>query len=443
MNKREIKHTKFLAFLLDPNESHGLGDSFLFAFLSGFSKNISIPLMMLHTELCEVKPEWKTTAQNNKDKKSIDIYLKIPKHGTANESLHIFIENKIKSRENVDNNGNYQLTTYSKMVNEWAVKNNVHVGNIKKIFLTERGEDEVSDQEWQKITYGNEVIYAINQIFELKNNTLSNYIKQVLLDYKLLIDGDDEFDIQIEKIARNVNGEYIDWIRKNKGSNNEAISINEQWQRNNFFIRYSKACNYLSRYDSDLRSDFLNEWNKIKPSTIDIRGKNYEFNIQTSSRTFFRFSVLTKSNIENIQKISNNPQKEWLESKINLAFEIGLKPLEGKNEEFYTWATLVLGPLNASEDRKSLVNKLAASFDANDKKVITPYYTRIIPAKKLIPTALRNIDKVKDEINKLLFHCYSNGVLNQNPIKLTNEFEKIVEKLNSSLEDYFLLLNQE
>lgn len=33
MKKREVKHTKFLAYLLDPNESHGFGKKILTDFL--------------------------------------------------------------------------------------------------------------------------------------------------------------------------------------------------------------------------------------------------------------------------------------------------------------------------------------------------------------------------------------------------------------------------
>jgi hypothetical protein len=49
MRKQEIKHTKFLGYLLDPNESHGLGTKFLLEFLkNAFSKNRTQELDILN-----------------------------------------------------------------------------------------------------------------------------------------------------------------------------------------------------------------------------------------------------------------------------------------------------------------------------------------------------------------------------------------------------------
>lgn len=88
----EVKHSKFLSFLLNPNESHGLGTRFLVGFLQSAIEAVDptrLPVTPLELELwnltdTEVRVEWS----------NIDILLLNHTHRLA-----VVIENKVGSWE--------------------------------------------------------------------------------------------------------------------------------------------------------------------------------------------------------------------------------------------------------------------------------------------------------------------------------------------------------
>lgn len=92
---QEVRHSTFLAFLLDPRASHGLGDAFAKRLLQRAvmaSPNVSHPVTPTELSLCdlgqmEVRREWRR----------IDIFL-----CDEREKLTVVIENKIGSGEHGD-----------------------------------------------------------------------------------------------------------------------------------------------------------------------------------------------------------------------------------------------------------------------------------------------------------------------------------------------------
>ena len=101
MERQEIRHSKFLAFLLDPNESHGLGDAFVKRLLQRAvmdSPSVSAPVTPIELSLwdlgqMEVRREWQ----------HIDIFLL-----DEREKLAVIIENKIGTGEHSDQLDRYQ-----------------------------------------------------------------------------------------------------------------------------------------------------------------------------------------------------------------------------------------------------------------------------------------------------------------------------------------------
>ena len=57
ISKTEIRHSNMLAWLLDPNESHGIGDAFLCGILSHLAKSIEVGTAnkMLAGNLCSFR----------------------------------------------------------------------------------------------------------------------------------------------------------------------------------------------------------------------------------------------------------------------------------------------------------------------------------------------------------------------------------------------------
>ena len=127
-NRTEIRHSNVLAWLLNPNENHNLGDVFIKEIFQEFIKNKSsenraiLQLLLMDFYSFSVYREWK----------NIDILLV-----SDDEKMVMAIENKVGSHEH-DN----QLKRYKEIIDKEFPK-------YKKIliYLTPDGE-EPSDEDW-------------------------------------------------------------------------------------------------------------------------------------------------------------------------------------------------------------------------------------------------------------------------------------------------------
>ena len=126
----EIRHSNFLAFILDPAESHGQGQLFLKALLMDVFKNAPTewrplsPIDLDGTELrgVEIRREWK----------HIDLLI-----ACQEPRFFVVIENKIRSKEGLD-----QLRDYKKVMQD-------HYPDAQPlyVFLTIAA-DEPSEAKW-------------------------------------------------------------------------------------------------------------------------------------------------------------------------------------------------------------------------------------------------------------------------------------------------------
>ena len=88
ITKNEIRHSNFLSWLLDPNQSHKLGDIFLKRFLrevfssDKFGEIDQIDVEGMDLSKVEIQREWK----------NIDILIKL-------ENVVVCLENKVLSKE--------------------------------------------------------------------------------------------------------------------------------------------------------------------------------------------------------------------------------------------------------------------------------------------------------------------------------------------------------
>ncbi len=148
--QKEVKHSDFLAYLLDPNESHGQGGLFLRALLMdlfktarehGFDCPIS-PIDLDGEDLrkVEIRREWK----------NIDLLIKCDQ-----PQFVVAIENKVWGGEHSD-----QLARYTQTVNtEFDSLRNMYV------FLTVEGE-EPSEKSWVPYSYAD-----LHRVFSRLRNT--------------------------------------------------------------------------------------------------------------------------------------------------------------------------------------------------------------------------------------------------------------------------------
>lgn len=129
--RKEIRHSNFLAWLLDPTESHKLGNTFLELFIQNVNDDSETKLILSDVE---IHREWK---------KRIDILI------VSHTGKFVYvIENKIDSKEYSN-----QLEEYRKIIEkEYKEYNKTY------IYLTIDGE-EPSDPEYQPLDYSR--IYEI------------------------------------------------------------------------------------------------------------------------------------------------------------------------------------------------------------------------------------------------------------------------------------------
>lgn len=135
MDKQEIRHSFFLRFLLDPNESHGLGDIFLKRLLQKAMTGVrgdSLPISLIDLDVWDLEDTIVLREWN-----SIDILIL----NTTNK-LAVIIENKVYSDEHSD-----QLKRY------WGIVEKNHPGwRVLGLFLTRDG-SLPSDERYLPISY--------------------------------------------------------------------------------------------------------------------------------------------------------------------------------------------------------------------------------------------------------------------------------------------------
>lgn len=168
ISRTEIRHSNMLAWLLNPNENHGLGDAFLKGILQRLVENSTdgrydvFHVLLMDLYSFSVMREWK----------NIDILL-----ASSDEKTVIAIENKVGSHEHSD-----QLNRYREILEkEYAGYNRLYV------FLTPDGESPSDVENWDVLTYNDvvetlESIYAHMKVLPDVELMIKNYIDIVRRD---------------------------------------------------------------------------------------------------------------------------------------------------------------------------------------------------------------------------------------------------------------------
>lgn len=164
MRDQEIRHSSFLRFLLDPNESHGLGDIFLKRLLQKVlteARSTSLPISLIDLDVWDLEDTTVLREWN-----SIDVLAL----NTTNK-LAVIIENKIYSSEHSD-----QLNRY------WnVVERNYADWRVIGLFLTTDGSPP-SDERYLPVSY---VVIAnlIDTVITNRASALGTDIRILLTHY--------------------------------------------------------------------------------------------------------------------------------------------------------------------------------------------------------------------------------------------------------------------
>lgn len=374
MKNREIKHTKFLGFLLDPNESHQLGTKFLWTFLTKLMAAgvRDLDLISLDTEYTRINIEYNLKGGR------IDLLLEIPK---GDEITIIAIENKIRAQE-----GSCQLQTYKNKINT------KFPNNPKKYIYLTLDREESSDPAWINVTYADTVIPAIKELLSASEETLSNYLRFILQDYIEIIEEDENGYDSAMQIYNLINREVIDRIKEIDFSQSPSNTPEYRLQ-----LRYPRATQYIKDYDDDVRSKILVDFQNL----IKEYQKNHpNLRLESSNRNYLRFTYLKPEAQDFLRNgICSAPTRTWLKDRLHLAFEIQIK--RNENNLIKPIIKIILGPTNQDFNlRVQLCRKIAEKLGQENFNTDGKNWTTIKVTATSEPTSEK--DKINNFIEKQL-----------------------------------------
>jgi uncharacterized protein YjfI (DUF2170 family) len=193
----EIRHSNFLAWLLDPGANHGLQEIFLTRFL----RDVFLDKRSKNNSLVKIPKLLKENILVHREWNSIDVLIEF-------ETTVIALENKIFSGEH-----NNQLKRYQKIIGEhFPEKNQIF------IYLTPFGIQ--SSQQDVYIEYGYlQVATHLQDILSLYSESLNNsvqiYIKDYINNLKMNVMADSNANDLARDIYKN-HKELLDFIFENK-----------------------------------------------------------------------------------------------------------------------------------------------------------------------------------------------------------------------------------
>ena len=228
ITKNEIRHSNFLSWLLDPNESHKLGDIFLKRFLrevfssDKFGDIDQVDVEGMDLSKVEIQREWK----------NIDILIKL-------ENVVVCVENKVLSKEHSN-----QLKRYKEII-----ENQFPNHHQTFVYLTPEGDTSEDESEtYEPISY-EFIVESLDRIISVYGESLNEQVKNYIKDYITIIKrelmGTDKLTELSKKIYQN-HKELFDFIIDHKPDVLDGVkSIFEKQIQKRGWILGSPGKNYL------------------------------------------------------------------------------------------------------------------------------------------------------------------------------------------------------
>ena len=360
----EIRHSNMLKWLLNPNETHGLGDDILKGFIryyiesSGF-KTDDIKFLLMDLYDFEIRREWEHT----------DI-VAISK----TDNFILCIENKIKSKEHDD-----QLDNYKKKIDK-----NYADYTQWFIYLTPDGEEASISDTWISMSY-RDVLSILKRAFN--KGTLSQESELLIKNYIDVIErsvvGDDGLFQECQKIYDN-HPLAIDLLttKKNTTFDKPIADICDQIK-----VRYQKELELirLNRLDQGAQAAAIfKEWAQKKTEENRI-----VFNSESSVKRYTRFLTKEMSGL-----LPNSDELNGWGTHNCYFYEI--YSLDGQAFRMQ----LELNSTGASDEAKSKCEELIKQFSTKTLKSNWQWFTVYRTDSKEIKKG--NVSSQKDEIFKQL-----------------------------------------
>lgn len=263
ISKVEIRHSNMLAWLIDPNENHGLGDSIIRGFIQYVVTSYDNDSDVFDTLLMDyhgffIQREWH----------HIDLLAV-----SANEKFVMCIENKIDSGEHDD-----QLERYRQIVEE-------AYPNYKKIFifLSPDGIESSDPDHWFSMSYQDVLDIIENARKKIK---ILPYAELLIDNYTEIIRRDIVEDEKLAQICAEIYSKHqkaLDLIFENKPDRAfETACILKEWavnktKKGELEVDLNKCAKRLIRFKTKLMSELfpdhekdLSGWNTRNPYFYEI-----------------------------------------------------------------------------------------------------------------------------------------------------------------------------
>jgi len=288
ISNTEIRHSNFLSWLLDPSQSHKMGDIFLKRFLrevfssDKFDKLNQVDVEGMNLSDVQIYREWK----------NIDILI------VLNEIV-VCVENKILTKEHSN-----QLQRYRKIVEE-------NFPNLKRIFVYLTPFGDISENEsdiYEPISYVF-VVETLERILKVYSSSLNDLVKTYIKDYIIMIKRElmktDESIELSRKIYQN-HRELLDFIYENKPDlSDHFIKILKEEMKTRGWIEGSTNKHYVRFYTEKIK-DFIHYNKTVKNGWKKNESFLFEFQIYPPTNKFNFVTVISPSDPDyDTEKIQN------------------------------------------------------------------------------------------------------------------------------------------
>lgn len=265
LKNNELKHSNMLAFLLNPNEKHGLDSQLIMYFVQHYVNNTENNLNILQTLINDY-----SDAYVLREYQHIDILIVSESSKTI-----IAIENKIWSAETKD-----QLNSYKeKLEIEFSKEEYQHL----YFFLTPYGH-EASKNDWLTISYTDVMTY-LKKSLELKENSINAFMKEFIKQYIELLRRYIVEDTQLEKICREIYSKH-----------REALDLIFEYRPDNYF-EVSEALQEFIKNRDDLFLDGSGKrFIRFIPNELNTKAIQYGNGEWTESKNIILFELDNSNN---------------------------------------------------------------------------------------------------------------------------------------------------
>jgi hypothetical protein len=306
LREYEIRHTRFLAHLLDPCGTHGLGNAFLRNFLlqvsaqlaSGERGGLLDEIHNLDLDLARVTAEISLATGQHEDETEteepqqgkrkvatnsgrLDILLQIPRRG--GRDIAIAIENKINAKES-----NGQLERYR----EWVC---TRFDSALLLYLTVADEEVVP--AWNNVTYSNVVYPALDLIAE--SSSTPGSAPALMMSHYMAVLRD---KVEAEAAYADADSIAQELHRNYPAAKSVLESLRDRWQKPidgtpldsdwGLYNRYKAAFGFLLRYHTDELSTALRWFTTAWPQLAAATPNAPRIVVDDSNRSYMRFLAI-------------------------------------------------------------------------------------------------------------------------------------------------------